>query len=241
MPSRDDRTTIPTFAASTGAATPADVPEDSRDQHANDGWSPTADAGELAEMLELSDIATLREVTHPIRGTILRRLRHPHTVAEVAAAMNVPVTRLYHHVNQLVKAGLIRVVATRQVAAVTERRYQVVARSFRLSAEVVEGLDRTELAQAMGSMFDVAKLGLHRFVESTDHDAIPEATERSLLALSELQLTRDELGELIGHLSALCDDFRNRATDPRPGTEPITLVLAAFPDVPFGGIAADEE
>ena len=93
MPTRNDNTALPASAATAGAATPSaatptNVHEDSRGHDAHDGWSPTDTAGEPDDVFELPDLATMHEVTHPIRGTILRRLRHPHTVAEVAAAMN---------------------------------------------------------------------------------------------------------------------------------------------------------
>ena len=92
----------------------------------------------------------MAEVTHPIRGRILRRLKEPHTVAEVAESLDAPVTRLYHHVNKLEQLGLIRVVATRRVAAVTERRYQVVARSYRIHRDMLDTMDEREKSMVFG-------------------------------------------------------------------------------------------
>lgn len=56
--------------------------------------------------------------------------RHPRTVKEVAAALNLPPTRLYYHFNLLEKRGFIRVVETRLVSGIVEKHYQVTARAF---------------------------------------------------------------------------------------------------------------
>ena len=84
----------------------------------DEGWQAVDGLEPQMERRDLSDLDLMSEVTHPIRGMILRRLKEPRTVADLAALLDVPITRLYHHVNRLVDAGLIRVVATRQVADV---------------------------------------------------------------------------------------------------------------------------
>lgn len=80
---------------------------------------------------------TLRLLAHPLRLRILENLRtggaEGVAVKELAAALDVPQTRLYHHVNLLEVQGLIRVVATRQVSGITEKRYGVTA--YRLSVD----------------------------------------------------------------------------------------------------------
>ena len=107
----------------------------------DDGWTPVPGIDEPDGVMHLLDIDAMHHVTHTTRGALLRRLRHPHTVAEVAASMNVPVTRLYHHMHQLADAGLIRVVATRQVAAVTQGRQQLCERLLALAAhDEVDGM-----------------------------------------------------------------------------------------------------
>lgn len=201
---------------------------------ADEGWLPVEGATEPADKMEIHDIDVMLEATHPIRGLVLRRLKHPHTVAEVAAAMQVPVTRLYHHVNRLVDAGLIRVVATRQVAAVTERRYQVTARSFGLHRDVFESSDRKELALAMGSIFDLAKIGLQRLIESGGYDEVDPGDEsgHSAISLGEIHLTDERRRELMQRLESLFQEFTPAGSEEGPDTTPITLFVAAFPEPP---------
>lgn len=168
-------------------------------------WQSTGAPAVLDELV-LDDLDTLAEVTHVVRGPIFRRLKSPRSAAELAAEMDVPVTRLYHHLNALEARGLIRVVATRRVGAVTERRYQVVARSLRLDDDEIADLDPRELAQAFGGLFDVAKVGLQREIEAGTFRADADQ-DNALLRLNELRLDPDRQVELLARLGALIDEF----------------------------------
>jgi len=196
---------------------------------ANAGWEPVGGIEPTLEILELDDLDLLAEVTHPTRSLIMRRMQEPRTVAEVAADLGVPVTRLYHHVNKLEQLGLIRVVATRQVAAVTERRYQVVGRTFRVSPQLLRSSDTRELAVAFGSLFDVAKLSLQRTLETLDADEF--AVHGALLTLSEFQLTPVRRRELIERMRDLISEFGD-ADDTGDDAETVTFFASVFPETP---------
>ena len=66
----------------------------------------------------------LRALAHPLR---LRLLEHfagqPRTTMQVAALMGEPPTRLYHHVNALERAGILKLESTRQVRGTTEKYF----------------------------------------------------------------------------------------------------------------------
>jgi DNA-binding transcriptional ArsR family regulator len=194
------------------------------------GWTPVPEVGEPDEVFELDDLDLLAHMTNPVRGAVLRRLKEPRTVAQVADALQVPVTRLYHHVNKLEQAGLIRVVATRQVAAVTERRYQASGRSFRIARSLLETSDERELSLALSALFDVAKLGFQRTVESgTYHDA-ERLDEHSFLSLGDLALSPERHRELVKRLAALVDEFRSDLDLDDPAAELVALFIAAYPE-----------
>ena len=176
----------------------------------------------------LQDLDLISEVTHPVRGLILRRLRQPLTVAELAALLDVPITRLYHHVNRLTDLELIRVVATRQVAAVTERRYQVVARSFSIDSELLHSTDQRELAVALCSLFDVARLGFQRYIESGGMTDVDRDHERSALSLAEVRLSPDRHSELITRVTELVTEFQSDVDETDPNGTPVTLFVAAY-------------
>lgn len=187
---------------------------------------PVPGTSEPDEVLDLDTIEAMLDATHPTRGMVLRRFKHPHTVAEVAAAMDVPVTRLYHHVNRLVDAGLIRVVSTRRVAAVTEHRYRVVARSFRLHDDLLASNDRVELGRALASVFDLAKIAFRQHIESTESGTA--AHDDTVVALNALQLTGDQRSELGAELEELVRRYADMSADDTPGTSSSIVFVASF-------------
>jgi DNA-binding transcriptional ArsR family regulator len=216
-----DETTDDT--ATDGTAT-ADTAHDAPDPTSDGGGGWSAIAGEPAELFEMDDLALIDEVTHSVRGMIMRRLKEPHTVAELAELLDVPVTRLYHHVNRLEQLGLIRVVATRRVGAATERRYQVVAKSFALAPHLFDDGDSRALAKAMAALFDVAKIGLQKMVEGGGLRAA-DRKERSFLSLGEVHLGPDRLAELVHRLRELVEEYESEEDG-----EPATLFIAAYPE-----------
>ena len=193
-------------------------------------WEPTG-VGEPADELEFDDLDLLGDLTHPVRGAMFRWLRTPHSAAELAARMDVPVTRLYHHLNRLEQAGLIRVVATRRVGAVSERRYQVVAHFFRLADDRIDEYDPRELAAAMGAMFDVAKLRLQREIELGAFRGGASENE-AVLAFQELSLEPEQAEQFVARLRELIDEFTH-GHQPDTGAAPhLAVFIAAHPMTP---------
>ena len=71
-----------------------------------------------------------------MRARIVMLLRErAASTTELAQAMGIPKGTVGHHVKVLERAGLIRVVATRQVRAVTEKFYGRVARLYVLKTD----------------------------------------------------------------------------------------------------------
>ncbi|MCB0968053.1 MAG: helix-turn-helix domain-containing protein [Ilumatobacter sp.] len=200
------------------------------DGDADPGWEPEPGAEAPAESLELDDLDLLAELTHPTRSRVIRALKQPATVADVAEQLDMPVTRLYHHVNRLEQLGFIRVVATRRVAAVTERRYQVVAKSFRVADELFRSTDPAELAVALGSLFDVAKLRFQREVEHGDALRAAEREQHSLLSLGAAHMTPGRRDELLDRLRAVIEEFESDTTRDDPDAVQMSVFLAVFPE-----------
>jgi len=81
----------------------------------------------------------LKALTDPLRQRLLERFCDGATIKQAAAALGEKVTKLYHHVDQLQAAGLIRVVREEKVRAVTERTFQSAARRFAVSPSAFAG------------------------------------------------------------------------------------------------------
>lgn len=91
-----------------------------------------------ADVMEIDDIAVFEVLNNRFRHQILRELISPRPVKELAERMDVPVTRLYYHVNLLHEAGLIHVVEERKAGAILEKIFQTTATSFRPGAGLLE-------------------------------------------------------------------------------------------------------
>jgi DNA-binding transcriptional ArsR family regulator len=72
----------------------------------------------------------LRVVADPLRQRLLQAFAEPRTIRAASAALGEPLTKLYHHVDQLLAAGLVRVVREERKRAVMERYFQTVATRF---------------------------------------------------------------------------------------------------------------
>jgi DNA-binding transcriptional ArsR family regulator len=84
------------------------------------------------------DPKQLRALAGDLRARIVMLLRErAASTTELAQALGVPKGTAGHHIKVLERTGLIRVVATRRVRAVTESYYGRVARLFVLKADEV--------------------------------------------------------------------------------------------------------
>jgi len=72
-----------------------------------------------------------RTIAEPTRNDVITLLaERPATISQLAEALGKPKGSVGHHVKVLEEAGLIRVVRTRQVRAITEKYYGRIARTY---------------------------------------------------------------------------------------------------------------
>lgn len=184
-----------------------------------DDWQDLTGGAPLPEYMELGSTDLLDELVHRVRGPLLRRLRVPRSAAELAGELDVPVTRLYHHLKVLESAGLIEVVATRRVGAALEHRYRAVAHGFRVGPDAVR--DAGDLARSLASVLDSTRADLVGAVESGAGDDVAIWSLR-------LQLGQQDRGELVERMDALLAEFRDRSKD-ATGTGEFAVFAITFP------------
>ena len=112
------------------------------------------------ETFEIEDVRVLEVLNNPVRLRILHQLIEPTTARDLAQSLDVPVTRLYYHLNLLHEVGVIEVVETRKSGAMLQRVYRTVAGDFapvRGLLEKSEDKDRVVRA-AIGMVLDGARL-----------------------------------------------------------------------------------
>lgn len=92
--------------------------------------SPVPDY-DLDDLLRVSTTPQLRAVFDPLRSTLLDLLlERAATVGELAEAVGRPRSSVAYHVQQMVDAGVLKVVRTRRVRAIDERFYGRTARTY---------------------------------------------------------------------------------------------------------------
>jgi DNA-binding transcriptional ArsR family regulator len=91
---------------------------------------------EAEETLVVSDREQLRALADELRARIIALLRErAWSTQELSRELDVPKGTVGHHLKVLERAGLIQIVRTRQVRAVTEKYYGRVAKLFLFEAE----------------------------------------------------------------------------------------------------------
>ncbi len=91
---------------------------------------------DLDDVLVVEDPKQLRALADAFRARIVMMLRErAASTSELAGVLETPKGTVGHHVKVLEKAGLIRVVRTRKVRALTEKYYGRVARLFVLKGD----------------------------------------------------------------------------------------------------------
>lgn len=100
-------------------------------------------------MLVVDEPQPLRALAHDLRTKIVASLREQaRSVTELAEELDVPKGTVGHHVKVLEDAGLIRVVRTRRVRALTEKFYGRTARLFLMKDEKPPAVARLTEADA---------------------------------------------------------------------------------------------
>ena len=178
----------------------------------------------------IDDLETLKVVAEPTRFAILELLTAPRSVSELAAALEVPRTRLYHHVELLRSKGLVEQVDERRVGALTERVYAPTAHTFRPGPNLFASDELDGQIEAVTTLlFDATKADLRRSLETGAAVlGAREAPRRLGLGRSVAHLTSDEADAFVAELEALVARFDKAHAEGREA-RPFALVWAFYP------------
>ncbi|HEV2005093.1 MAG TPA: helix-turn-helix domain-containing protein [Candidatus Limnocylindrales bacterium] len=195
---------------------------------------PVVDFEPAAQRL-ISDVETLRALSDPLRLRILEAMLQdghgPWSAKDLAEALDVPQTRLYHHIEQLVARDLIRPAERRIVGRVVETRYRVVARSLQLDRSLFSTLSeegRAGFHDSIAAIFDVTRdeLAAAFRLGLIDASAEPAPERRLLVSRGTFSLTAERAAELRERLIALLAEFE---ADASPEGQASSLLIALYP------------
>jgi DNA-binding transcriptional ArsR family regulator len=155
----------------------------------------------------------LKALADELRSQVIQLLRdRAYSTQQLARTLGLPKSTVAHHLKVLEHAGLIRVVRTRKVRAVTERFYGRTARLFLFHVEdpaEERALGATVLRQAA------------REVE--------QASAAAQFGHVKARLTAEDAARLERRLRRLLDDLNAADT---PGGAPFALVAALYDRTP---------
>ena len=170
---------------------------------------PTIPDYEAEETLLVSAPEQLRAMADEVRSAIISLLRErAYSTQQLSKELGIPKGTIGHHLKVLEHAGLIHVVRTRQVRAVTEKFYGRTAKLFLYEAE-----DPAD-ARAIGATM------LRRAANEVERSADGTGFGQTKASLTKADLTRLER-----RVKRLQDDFRAADT---PDGIPYALVTAMY-------------
>ena len=177
------------------------------------------------EVRVINDAEALKALADPLRLRILHVAmgdpRRAWSVKEIAAQLDQPVTKLYHHVKQLEQAGLIVDVETRVVSGIVEHRYQTGQMGLQFD-ESLFGSPATRDAsiQQAASIVDESRDELVAYLSSPDPNL-----NAVMLSKAYARLTPDEARAVMAELERMVDGFSANKDDPAHEGLPRTAML----------------
>lgn len=215
-------------------------------------WQDGVVTAEPLALRQVTDAATLRALSDPLRLAILRVLMaepsRVMSVKELAAALGEPQTRLYRHVKQLEERQLIQVAETRVVSGIIEQRYRAGQRDLRLDRSLLVAPDgdadvgESALGRSVLAVLDhvrdefAAQLraGRIRFA-ATGSQGSPPTDLSTLGGLHVVKLTPEHYARFRARVRELFDEFE-RADESEPGaTVPVSLFAMLYAEQPPEG------
>jgi len=193
----------------------------------------------IEDIFLIDNLETLKVVADPLRLQILELLRRePQAVKQLAAAMSVPLKKLYYHINLLEAHRLIRVASTRIVSGIIEKQYQVTA--YRLSVERAllslaapandEGVDAF-----LSLILDHAKSEISKGVRAGLIDPAHKTMAQRGLVLGRrwIRMSPERADAFLLRLKALEDEFEALQAEPTDAaTQFYELLLGLYPTEP---------
>jgi DNA-binding transcriptional ArsR family regulator len=162
----------------------------------------------------------LKALADELRSRIVVMLRErAQSVSELAVRLKMPKGTVAHHVKVLESAGLLKVVRTRRVRAVTEKYYGRTARLFLYESDDTGG--REDVRNIVAASLRVAA-----------EEILPVADEEDAAACSgvlRVRLSATDARRFDKRLTKLLDDFRACET---PAGTPYGLAVALYRRAP---------
>ncbi len=188
---------------------------------------------EQQEEFKITDLDSLKAVTHPLRLQLLELLKQAQTVKELAMELDMPPTKLYYHVNLLEEKGFIQVVDTQIISGIIEKQYQAVAHYYIIDDDMLATTpDEGQVNAFLRSFFKMAQREFQESIRAglVDLKEKGQPQKGSLLRIN-FHLSEEEARGLYRRLDALLQEYEtlSRTNETDPQNQLYNLTLAFFP------------
>lgn len=184
--------------------------------------------------------ATLRVLADPVRSFLVYSLvGEAKTAKRLGAELGCPPTRLYYHLQQLEKHGLVFVERTRLVSGIQEKHYRATARDLLLERKKL-GDERSQREGLLGFVFDQTRVEVARGLEDGRIDPQRRAPEVGALMAyrNVMKLAPDQAERLYARLHAFWSEYDAIAKQPADDGRFYAFTVALYPNdmAPAAGI-----
>lgn len=192
---------------------------------------------ETIDVLEVKPISlqTLRVIADPVRARMIGLFSNgPTTVHKLAEQLGVPLTRLYYHIHQLEKHGLIQVVDQRPRGGTVEKIYATTARTFLVDRSEFVSEPQEALQQAnilIDFVLNETSKALRKSVKdgSVDLQQNPPHPQSLQIRRGLGQISRERAEKLHQRLISVLEEFTAPDEDIEQEKSEYWLALAFFP------------
>ena len=176
------------------------------------------------EIFMITTVEQLRAIADPLRQRVLEPLLNaPLTATQVAERLNEPPAKIYYHVRELEKVGLIRLVETREKGGILEKYYQAVARNIGVDPSVLRTVPLDDTIKALQSIISVISADALEAIRTLN----PESPGKLRISREMVYMTDAEYTAFNAALEALLkpyEDARGIA-----GEQPRAINIIAHP------------
>lgn len=181
------------------------------------------------ELCVLESLEQVRAVATPLRVQILDCLgARALTVREVGQALEINSTKLYYHVGELERVGLVKLVDTDVQSGIQQKYYRSAAHYYFLSPDLLRG-SRSEEDASVGASFMTSQLdtAARELRSAYLEGSIRQSPEIFVLSRRELKVSAECARELKRRVEEI-DRLAAKQDNPE-GECALELVMSVFP------------
>ncbi|MBT8098418.1 MAG: helix-turn-helix domain-containing protein [Gammaproteobacteria bacterium] len=167
----------------------------------------TRSADPATDRFVIDRIEQLKAFANPLRQQLFEYFaKAPATTKQAADALGYRPTRLYHHVATLEKAGLVRLVSTRQVRGTTEKYYEAVASTLSIDPQMVNG-ENDEMS-VLDGIFSNVRSDIASLIKNAA-DSDPDDIDEVMFAQLGVSASPDRIREIRRKLDQFIAEIQN--------------------------------